>query len=376
MGKSPTDAARAEARGDLTLAFAAYEQAGDRVGMARIVALRAASANDDEKERLLRSALELAPSDTEIHKTIARALGEVLWRRTTARGIGLPEELARAAEAANLLCEGGAAEQAGQIFARIGDLERAADAYAAAGLIDETVAALNAADDDDQGGAARAAADATVLMATGQRTAALAAWERATRCSDDRLAAAAWRDLVARRLTKGCVTLRIGTKNLVITNRPRVVFGRDATATVVLRSGSVSREHIQMTRGSEIVVTDLGSRNGTLIGGLPLTGDLRLIGQGRIMLGAECGFDYRADETSIRLDCVEGRDTGLAVALTDEPVELDSFGGIGTVRFSDGIPVFTPGATGVALGNEPTHVPVELIVGDRLAFGHVTMEVA
>jgi Nif-specific regulatory protein len=51
-----------------------------------------------------------------------------------------------------------------------------------------------------------------------------------------------------------------------------VVIGRDTAATVCINSRAVSRRHCTIRRdGDQYVIRDLGSRNGTLVNGLPVT---------------------------------------------------------------------------------------------------------
>ena len=56
-------------------------------------------------------------------------------------------------------------------------------------------------------------------------------------------------------------------------------FGREATNTIILSDERVSRYHavIDCREGAEYVVTDLGSRNGTLLNGSPIRRPTRLI---------------------------------------------------------------------------------------------------
>ncbi len=56
-----------------------------------------------------------------------------------------------------------------------------------------------------------------------------------------------------------------------------VIFGRQSESTVQLEHERVSRRHAAVRRyGNQIVVEDLGSRNGTLVNGQPTTGPRRL----------------------------------------------------------------------------------------------------
>jgi two-component system, NtrC family, response regulator AtoC len=121
----------------------------------------------------------------------------------------------------------------------------------------------------------------------------------------------------------------------------RVTFGRDAEATVPLLVKSVSRLHVEITmRGGDAVVSDLGSRNGTFVNGVPLDGSRRvtkgdditfgsvrvtLLGAGAIPSGVRpvstrAAFVERLDD-AIR----EGRDVRvLVVSLPDCWYEIDA----------------------------------------------------
>ena len=51
-------------------------------------------------------------------------------------------------------------------------------------------------------------------------------------------------------------------------SQPSVVIGRTEPATIVLEGGTVSRRHCELTRqGSQVVIADLGSTNGTYVNG-------------------------------------------------------------------------------------------------------------
>lgn len=53
---------------------------------------------------------------------------------------------------------------------------------------------------------------------------------------------------------------------------PEIVLGRDAESAICIPEQAVSREHARIARvGEDWILTDLGSRNGTLAGGRPVT---------------------------------------------------------------------------------------------------------
>ncbi|HEU5077508.1 MAG TPA: FHA domain-containing protein, partial [Polyangiaceae bacterium] len=55
-----------------------------------------------------------------------------------------------------------------------------------------------------------------------------------------------------------------------------VTIGRDASCDVVIDHTSVSRNHAALVIGSTIAIEDLGSANGVLVNGAPITGLRRL----------------------------------------------------------------------------------------------------
>jgi DNA-binding winged helix-turn-helix (wHTH) protein len=74
-----------------------------------------------------------------------------------------------------------------------------------------------------------------------------------------------------------------GRHRLVIAGRPlplaagENLIGRDPDAAVYLEDSSVSRRHAVITiSGANAGVTDLGSKNGTSVGGVPVTDPVRL----------------------------------------------------------------------------------------------------
>ena len=73
-----------------------------------------------------------------------------------------------------------------------------------------------------------------------------------------------------------------------------VPIGRNETDNiVVLDDPSVSRRHARLLVGNEVVVTDVGSTNGTAIDGVPVSGDRRLPVGSRLELG-DVSFELRA----------------------------------------------------------------------------------
>jgi pSer/pThr/pTyr-binding forkhead associated (FHA) protein len=72
----------------------------------------------------------------------------------------------------------------------------------------------------------------------------------------------------------------IGTQQQFPLPEGTIVIGRAHDAAVRIDSGGVSRHHARIVvRGDEARVEDLGSKNGTFVGGEPVTGT-RLLNDG------------------------------------------------------------------------------------------------
>ena len=67
------------------------------------------------------------------------------------------------------------------------------------------------------------------------------------------------------------------------------IIGRDPECTVWLDASGVSRRHarLRIVRGDEaVLIQDLGSTNGTLVGNAPITGEVRLTDGAEIQIGS------------------------------------------------------------------------------------------
>ncbi|HKA86352.1 MAG TPA: FHA domain-containing protein [Haliangiales bacterium] len=373
-------AVAAEAAGDYAEAARHYALAGDRDKVAVMHLLRAgrAATNADEID-CLRDAIRWADAGTPTRRRVARALGQALLKRV--KQSGGERERAIVEEAAEQLLAAEDYAAAGDAWALIGDDAQAARAYEQGGLLEQMEEALQR--DGRKRGAARelkgAFKDYELHMKGGEREAAVAALRRAVDAAEQK---AEYQrlldDLLARRLAAGAVALRGKGPPLHVCEVPTVTIGRSPDCTLPLRAASVSRVHATIAT-PEYVLRDAGSRAGTLIGGMPLAGEVRLVDAGRFALGDECEIAWKAGE-ALELVVVKGLDRGLMLihAADGRRVSLAPRLGLpAAVWFRDGRPYVEADAERtVHLNGERARGAVQLVRQDVLRSDDVEVEVA
>lgn len=410
-------AVAAEAAGNLESAAEHYGLVDDRASAVRVHLLRAARAGGRAQElAALRDALHWAGADPTLRQRPAAELGKSLLAGLEAEGIATERDRERLREAAELLVAGGEYQRAGDALAKIGDHLGAADAYSAGGLVEAMEEAL-AKDDDGQRRVREeheAYASYQTALAVGRRDAARAELARCVALASGNPEYRRLLDgLESKLVTAGRIELVVrGRPPLVVCAVRRIVLGRDALCDLVLRSGGVSRQHaeIEVEAPARFVLRDVGSRNGTSVGGLPIAGAVELGAAGAFALGDECTIEHErvpsaagptaavralptgplAASTSpsagpverpvLRLRVSAGLDRGTSLwATTDEvaieltPAEL----GV-AICFREGRPfLWATTAREVRFQGEPLGpVAVQLIRGDRLRVDGVDVDVA
>ncbi|MBK9032454.1 MAG: FHA domain-containing protein [Myxococcales bacterium] len=376
----------AEAAGDPDAAATHYGLAGDREGAVRMHLARAARAPDRAGEiAALRDALHWAGDEAPLVAQASAALGRALVAKAKAEGIATARDRERVREAATLLVAGGAFREAGDAFQAIDDLAAAAQAFSDAGLIDRVERALG--EDELRATAEKTARDAFAdyelhrrLGRRSQAKAALAA-SLAAEPSDDRQRVLD--ALAADLISGGRVELRPrGLDPVIVTARPLVALGRDAVCDLPLRAGGVSRRHAEIeVSATGFTIGDGGSRNGTLIGGLPVAGKMPLVGAGAVELGEDCKVEYELHGSPgvLFLRIATGLDRGrrLVVTRPGQRVDLTATGLACELVFEAGAPWLGRPAGGFQLGADRIGTgAVQLIVGDVLTWDDLTIDVA
>jgi hypothetical protein len=373
-------AVSAEAAGDYSEAARAYALAGEHAKVAEMHLLRSERVPSPEgKLQELRAAIRWAdpqdPDGRAARRRIARALYQ--WARQMGVVSEADQKVVR--EAAALFESASDFGGAGECYELIGDELAAAEAYQKAGEVErlEAVLAREEARRKKRHRVSEAYEEHRLKMASGERDVALvhlrACVEEATGAEQT-----GFRHelevLEGRLLTGGQVALKMRRATAPSHEERRyvggfpVVLGREATCQIVLRDAGVSRRHVEIASDGEdgFRVRDLGSRNGTTLGGVAIGAALPLPEAGELGIGEVCviGFAVRreAGRAVLSLTVARGLDRGLTIEASAHPLELP---GGAVLRFSDGRPFLAPAPGRVLLlGGHQVAGPVQLIRGD------------
>jgi len=282
----------AELVGDLPQAAALFARAGRLDETSRVMLLR----GDGETDPAARlghyvQALAAAPAGSEAHAHACRKHAALLLAMAgnEAATVALRQDLLDAARDLEAI---GEPEQAAEAYARGGDVDGQARALARAGDVERLDALLldQQRQDRDQRARREAHEEVGALVATGRRREAVAM----ARASGDDAVRERGRSVEARRVADDVVNLSLEDRDLTLVLGVEVTVGR--VGAVAVASAAVSRQHLVVTRrGADVVVRDLGSRNGTLLRGVVLGGEA-VVGDGiEVLLGKEVPLVVQPD---------------------------------------------------------------------------------
>jgi len=289
-GREIRDAKKVELRGDLAKAAELYGLAGALEEAARVMLLRGDAETDPRlKMQHYTQALALAPDEHDVKKEARKKRAELVIAQFPA-GAASPQVKREIQGAAKDLELAGELERAAEVYALVGDTEGEARALAGSGEVDKLEYLLSTQQAVDRAARARTSihAEVEMMMATGRRREALAAAERwLAKNSDDRAMRDRINHLKARRVLGPLVELTIRGAALHVVLGDEVTIGR-TEGTLTVASHAVSRQHVRIRReGGVVIVSDLGSRNGTQLRGMNVTGALRVEGPVELTLGKE-----------------------------------------------------------------------------------------
>ncbi|HVV83411.1 MAG TPA: FHA domain-containing protein, partial [Kofleriaceae bacterium] len=315
--------------------------------------------------------------------------GRALLAKALAEGVATARDRDKVREAAALLVAGNEHREAGGALEKIADFQGAAAAYSAGGLVELTEAAL--VEDERAAGRAHVARDAfadyQLHLRLGRRDDARAALIRCLEEAPDREHRRLLDELEARIITSGKVELRPrGRPPIAISARPTSIIGRDPLCELPLRPGSVSRHHAAIAVDAagpapRFTIRDAGSRNGVLIGGLPIAGAMPLAERGTVELSEDCRLAYEVagEPAALVVTVANGLDRGrvLVAAAPDRVIDLRRLDLPCELLFTDGRPLLGRSGGGLLLGDAPIAAGrVQLVVGDLLTIDGLVIEVA
>lgn len=365
-------AERAERSGELARAVELWLEAGLGDEAARVLLLRADAARDTEARLAFCEAAAKAAASVEARRT---AVGRKASLELDLLEAAVSSSRAEWERVARALEEAGLFERAAKAFARAEDGEGEVRALTQAGAIDALEARLEA---EGQRDSARRDVEATLARFEDQdrslaRAAALAlaraALDRPPRSDDareragrERLALAA-RTVRERLLRPPFLRARLAGAPLHLILGDEVVIGRSEGA-LVIPAPSLSRRHVRLFRAADgPAVEDLGSRNGTRLGGARLERALPVTGALELTLGDEVRVTLAPDPLGVR---IEAAGQTFVAPLGPAPIGawrvVDATeGGEALVRVLSE-PGARPFAGGLEVGS-----PVELCRGDTLS---------
>jgi FHA domain len=372
VGPSLSRGRAAELRGDLAQAAALFAQEGLLDEAARVMLLRGdAEADPSARLRHYVQAAATAPASTVVRDCALRKRA-MLALAMAAEGpmtVALLQDVAEAARDLEALGDHGNAAQA---YAMVGDIDGRARALTRSGDVDRLDALLS-----EQHGRERrirevhdAREEVAALVATGRRRDAVAL----ARAVDDGVVRERGRAVEAKRIAGSVVRVVLHGRTIAIVLGEEIVIGRAPseageerrTGSLTVPSVTLSRRHLALARtNGQIVVRDLGSRNGTTLRGLALAREAT-VGTGiDLLLGPDVALALRATDElpdAIAIEVAGGR-----YVATLGPAAL----GVGQWRLERGtddwVELVTDDQPPAFAGNLQLSARVTLVAGDAIA---------
>lgn len=373
----------AEARGELRAAAGLYAEAGMPLEAAKAL-MHAAERAAVSEERLHAwlDALRVLPSDAhDLRKEAEIKLGRAQLAEAKAHGVAGVIERERLAEGAERLEKHGAFSDAADAWELLGRREDLARCLELGGEIERLEAVLGKSNDDDAATAMirRLVSEAELATELGDRHSARHALREAVKLAPkDADLLRMLRDLESKWLGGRRVRVSYagasGAVRVTLVGRLPVHLGR-ADSEVIVRGGSVSRQHCQIAaEEGGLIVRDLGSRNGTLVAGIPIASALRIEGPTEVGLGDDALVRITPLGEGADVEVLRGLDRGERTVVGADRVRLPGLRA--EVVFEEDRTLLTPleGAS-VTLGARQIHGRVDLLEGDAPAIDGVRLEV-
>lgn len=333
-----------EAGGEHRAAAKLYAERGDMIDAGRCLA----HVGDKAATMELRldawfDALAFLPEIAiEERNAVEAKIGRAILERAKSVGVVSDEERRRLRDAADRLERASKLAEAADAFELLGLQADAARCLELGGEIDRLDALLSASNAAD----ARASrlrrwlSEHELALALGDRVAARQALQSAL--GEDRHDAEVLTLLrrIEERWLKDSVTLLVDGKRIAFVMKLPITMGR-SEADISVRGASVSRRHAELTqRAGRLVLLDAGSRNGTLVSGMPIAGELAVEGPIEVGLGEDVTLSLRPDTGACSIEVTKGLDQALTFVVGEGALPVPGVGAF-LERTEDGI-AFVP----------------------------------
>ena len=363
-------ALEAEAGGDYEEAARLYTRAGDRPKVAQMHLLASERAGSPEQRIAgLVEAARWADDDGLAAVAVRRRVANAMLVSVRARGLVTDGDRALLSHAAALFSSAGDASGAGECHELLGASEAAADAYQRAGEVDRLEQLLDGEATRRRRAVAvgEALEDHRMRLRGGDPGGALASLEQALLAVDPAGRAALQRDiddLMARRVSAGMLRLRSSVSTTVVASAP-VDLGRALECALPLRDAGISRRHARIEHANGAwYVSDLGSKNGTTLGGMPV-GRMAMPDACSIGIGEHCTLGVKCSADQATLTVERGLDRGAQLYVGDVIVIVGVDGeGVLRARFDRGQLRLGTVRSPLRLNGVQVTREVELLVGD------------
>lgn len=361
-------ARRLEAKGLYREAAAVYAENDLPEEAANALLVEAARAKEvDAQLDALRDALRWLPEDHPRRAEVESRIGLTLLEDAQRRGAHTAEEKRRLEEAARRLEAAEEHAKAATAFELLGRKDDMARCLQLAGEVErlEELLEEQTAEARKERRLRRLLDDYEMAMAVGARLEARSALESALEVApEERSVADLLRRLEGRMLGGRRLTLRLAEREVSFFGRRSVVLGRDAD--IVVRGASVSRRHTELVReGETLLVRDLESRNGTLVRGVPIAGEITLEGQAEIGLGDDVRVKVTPIAEGLHIEVLEGLDRGRVAVAGEGALRIEGLDA--EVRFVQGHPTLQADrGVHARLGRQDVAAEIVLLEGDEI----------
>ncbi len=372
LSKTYRNALAAEASGEYVLAAEQYALAGLPAKVAEMHLVRAKRVLPADRANVLDDALRWLTrainEDQEVSLSLSGELAAALLEEAQALTRGDPRQKGLAVKAAELHEGVEDYSAAGAAYEFVGQRQEATRCYEAAGDIEAMERLLE--EESRSRASSRATTDAfdeyETALAAGARGQARRALRRCCAEAPGQGYERMLSDLERRFPTApGAVEVRVDGIRWVVVGTTPAFLGR-GDAQIRLRHAGISRRHAAIDADpAGFHLRDAGSRNGTLLGGLPLAGRVPLAGSGILGLGDQCTLQFQVEGEAVELEVLDGPDRGLraVVILGDWRAPGAAF----RVTFSEGLAtVIGAHDVGLVVNGSRTLEPVNLLIGDTI----------